>query len=83
MRTTFRQTRKHVVRVRPRRSLASRLLTRHPSGVLRVDVHQCTTSGRLRMCCWRAVQLLVHVRGVLVIFDALVLFHTGVRRPPQ
>jgi hypothetical protein len=26
-----------------------RLLTRHPSGVLRVDVLQCTTSGRLRV----------------------------------
>src|SRR6202021_4132399 len=34
----------------------SRLLTRHPSGVLRVDVVQCTTPGRLRVCCWRAVQ---------------------------
>jgi hypothetical protein len=33
-----------------------RLLTRHPSGFLRVGVLQCTTSGRLRVCCWRAVQ---------------------------
>lgn len=33
-----------------------RLLTRHPSGVLRVEALQCTTSGRLRVCCWRAVQ---------------------------
>jgi hypothetical protein len=33
-----------------------RLLTRHPSGSLRVDVFQCTTFGRLRVCCWRAVQ---------------------------
>jgi len=31
-----------------------RLLTRHPSGVLRVDVLRCTASGRLRVCCWRA-----------------------------
>ena len=34
----------------------NRLLTRHPSGVLRVDVSQCTTSNRLRVCCWRAAQ---------------------------
>ncbi len=34
----------------------NRLLTRHPSGVLRVAVLQCTTSGRLRVCCWRAAQ---------------------------
>jgi hypothetical protein len=33
-----------------------RLLTRHPCGVLRVDVLQCITSGRLRVCCWRAAQ---------------------------
>jgi hypothetical protein len=34
----------------------TRLLKRHPSGILRVDVLQCTTSGRLRVCCWRAAQ---------------------------
>ena len=38
-----------------------RLLTRHPSGSLRVDVFQCTTFGRLRVCCWRAVQNLDYV----------------------
>jgi hypothetical protein len=32
------------------------LLTRHPSGIFRVDVLQRTTPGRLRVCCWRAVQ---------------------------
>src|SRR5665213_4457525 len=28
----------------------------HPSGVLRVDVLQCTTFGHLRVCCWRAAR---------------------------
>jgi hypothetical protein len=32
----------------------NRLLTRHPSGYLRVDVLQCTTSGGLRVYSWRA-----------------------------
>jgi hypothetical protein len=34
----------------------TRLLTRHPYGFLRVDVLQCRTSGRLRVCCWRAAR---------------------------
>ena len=34
----------------------ARLLTRHPSGFVRVDVLRCTTSGRLRVCCRRAAQ---------------------------
>ncbi len=34
----------------------NRLLTRHPYSLLRVDALQCTTSGRLRVCCWRAAQ---------------------------
>ncbi len=33
-----------------------RLLTLHPHGLLRADALQCTTSGRLRVCCWRAAQ---------------------------
>lgn len=33
-----------------------RWLTRHPSGLLRVEVFQCTTSSRLRTCCLRAAQ---------------------------
>ena len=40
-----------------RRLVENRLLTRHPSGILRLGVLQCTTSGRLRACCWRAGQL--------------------------
>jgi Putative zinc-finger len=32
------------------------LLTRHRAGFPRVRVLQCRTSGRLRACCWRAVQ---------------------------
>ena len=35
----------------------SRLLTRHPSGLLRVVVLQCTTSGRLRACCWPRLRI--------------------------
>src|SRR6204780_2009225 len=38
------------------RKTKNRLLTRHPCGVLRVDVPRCTTSGRLRVYCWRAAQ---------------------------
>src|SRR5579862_758167 len=44
----------------------ARLLTRHPPGVLRVDVLQCTTSGRLRVCCWRAVQKMAACLRVLL-----------------
>jgi hypothetical protein len=36
----------------------------HPSGVLRVDVLQCTTLGHLRVCRWRAAQ---NRRSVLTI----------------
>ncbi len=43
-------------------AIKSRLLTRRRSGLLRVDVSQCTTSGSLRMCCWRAVPNGVCVR---------------------
>jgi hypothetical protein len=39
----------------PKKTKAA-LLTRHPSRVLRVDVLQYTTSGRLQACCWRAAQ---------------------------